>query len=471
MAFAATTEWDVQTTGNDANGGGFDTASSGTDRSQGSVFQAYTDIVIDGTTNTKITSAAHPFDSTSPGNIINITAGTGFTVQRIQIVSVSSGVATCDKAVGTTSSTGGTGNLGGSLLTVDKVTKNTALFIAGNILHIKAGTYTLTATWIIDTSANSGNLTIVGYQTTHNDGGTKPLITTATNSTKLVQSGAGGVYTIVNLSFSNTASVRADGWWFSNTATGLEVINCLFDGFVVALNGDNGVGSAAGFVLWDTEIKNCTSDGCRFWFSSWAHGCYFHSNTGDGIQSSTTGFLTLTNCLLVKNTGRGYGSAVANASLFASNCTFAGNTSDGIGNANSAGTVILNNCIIYGNGGWGVNVSVTSTNTVRFTSGRYNAFGGPNTSGNRRNNTFNQSNDITITADPFTNSSAGDYSLNSTAGGGAACKALGFPGVFPGATSTGVIDVGAVGSGTGGGGGAVTYVISPNVTRYLTEEN
>ncbi len=449
MAFAATTEWDVQTTGSDAAGGGFDTASSGTDRSQGAVFQAYTDIVIDATTNTKISSAAHPFDATSVGNIINITAGTGFTVQRVQIVSQVAGLATCDKAVGTTSSTGGTGNLGGSLLTVDFVTKNTALFVAGNTLHIKAGTYTRTTTWIIDTSNNSGNLSIIGYQTTHNDGGTKPLITTATNSIKLIQMGA-ALYTLINLSFSNTASVRADGIWFGGTSTGPTVINCIFDGFVVALNGDNGAGGAAGFVLDGVEVKNCTSDGCRFWFPTWAHGCYFHANTGDGIQSSTTNPLSATYSLFVNNTGRGYGATGANSTLFATNCDFSNNTSDGIGNGNAAMTLIVSNCIIYGNGGWGVNVANTGLSGNRFSLGRNNGYGGPNVSGNRRNNTFNQFGDITITSDPFTSSAGGDYSLNSTAGGGALCKVAGFPGVFPGGLSTGYVDIGAVDSGTGG---------------------
>src|SRR5579859_4628846 len=110
MSFAATTEWDVRTTGSDANGGGFDTSSSGTDYSQQNAAQvAYTDMVIDGTTNTKFTSALNPVTAAHVGNIINVTSGTGFTVQRVQIVSQAAGVATCDKSLGTLSSTGGHG--------------------------------------------------------------------------------------------------------------------------------------------------------------------------------------------------------------------------------------------------------------------------------------------------------------------------------------------------------------------------
>jgi hypothetical protein len=164
MAFSATTQWDVRTTGSNSNGGGFDTSATGTDRSQSdSAFQAYTDLVIGGTT-TQITSAAHPFDSTSPGNIINITGGTGFTVQRVQIVSVSGSTATCDKSVGTAASTGGTGNLGGGLLTIAQA--NT-LAISGNGVHIKAGTYTHTSS----TSIGIATVTWTGYNATHKTAG------------------------------------------------------------------------------------------------------------------------------------------------------------------------------------------------------------------------------------------------------------------------------------------------------------
>ncbi len=51
---------------------------------------------------------------------------------------------------------------------------------------------------------------------------------------------------------------------------------------------------------------------------------------------------------------------------------------------------------------------------------------------------------ITLTADPFTNAASGDFSLNHTVGGGLACRRAGFPGVFPGGTTTGYSDIGAV---------------------------
>lgn len=75
----------------------------------------YTDLVIDAVTNTKVTSAANPFTQKDVGNVINITGGTGFTVDRYVIHSVAAGVATLNSAVGTLGATGGTGTLGGCL--------------------------------------------------------------------------------------------------------------------------------------------------------------------------------------------------------------------------------------------------------------------------------------------------------------------------------------------------------------------
>ncbi len=72
----------------------------------------YADLVIDATTNTKITSSAQPFTVADIGSFLVVTGGTGFTHQTITILSVNpaTGVATANVAVGTVSSTGGVAN-------------------------------------------------------------------------------------------------------------------------------------------------------------------------------------------------------------------------------------------------------------------------------------------------------------------------------------------------------------------------
>ncbi len=92
---------------------------------------AYTDLVIDGADNKKITSALLPFTADEVGSYINVTGGTGFTVQVIQIVSVVGGVATANVAVGATGSTGGRGN------GFSYVTARTGAFLDGYFIAAK----------------------------------------------------------------------------------------------------------------------------------------------------------------------------------------------------------------------------------------------------------------------------------------------------------------------------------------------
>ena len=113
---------------------------------------------------------------------------------------------------------------------------------------------------------------------------------------------------------------------------------------------------------------------------------------------------------------------------------------------------------MYGNGGYGANLTTGATYPGIIVIAGYNAFGN-NTSG-ARNNLPTETSDVTLTADPFTNAAGGNFALNNTVGGGAACRAAGIPGVFPGGLTTGYIDIGAVQhQDSGGGGGLVGRLI------------
>jgi hypothetical protein len=84
----------------------------------------------------------------------------------------------------------------------------------------------------------------------------------------------------------------------------------------------------------------------------------------------------------------------------------------------------------------------------------YNFFFGCTTN---RTNVPAGAHDVILTADPFASASGGDYSLNGTAGGGAAVKGAGYPGAFPGIATTGHLDGGAAQS-PGGGGVSLLYL-------------
>lgn len=435
MAFASTTEWDVRTTGADDNGGGWNTAASGTDYSQQNSPQVtYTDLVIDGADNTKITSAATPFAAAHVGNIINITSGTGFTVQRVQINSVASNIATCDKAVGTVGSTGGNGKLGGALLTIQTAVTSAASL---NTVHIKSGTYTLTTQVTVDTSARA-KLKLWGYNAAHGDNGTKPLITTATDSTFLFRatSATAGYVQWENLSFSTTATTKAAGIYCSASQTALLAYACKFDTFPGAMisDGDGPVSFIA------CELTACTTQSYTGNAALIVHGCYIHDGGASATQFRIFKAAVFTNTIFDTITG---GTCVLingdNVQAVFVNNTFYNNSG---GKCIDAGDgpylLVFANNIFYSNSGGAFNLADPAIDTNHFR-GLYNAFG---SNGSSTNYTADPT-DITLTADPFTNGGSGNFGLNSTAGGGAVVKAAGFPGAFLGATTTGYGDVGA----------------------------
>ena len=80
MALAATTVWEVRSTGNDNNGGGYNTAAGTTDYSQQNSPQlGLTDLATPGAGSTTLTSAVGGFTAAMVGNIIQILSGTNFT--------------------------------------------------------------------------------------------------------------------------------------------------------------------------------------------------------------------------------------------------------------------------------------------------------------------------------------------------------------------------------------------------------
>ena len=148
----------------------------------------YTDMVIDATTNTKFTSAANPVGPHIVGNLIAMTSGTGFTTpQWVEVISVSGTTATCDKALGTTSSTGGHGGLGGAL--ASRKAAALASGVASIIVYLVGGnTYSMTSSTNVAggcISSMVNGFTVIGYTTSrygYNTDGTRPICQSSNNS-------------------------------------------------------------------------------------------------------------------------------------------------------------------------------------------------------------------------------------------------------------------------------------------------
>ena len=451
VAFAAVSQatisgnmqWDVRTTGNDANGGAFKLGATGTDFSQQNSPQlVYSDLLV-GATTTEVTSVLNPFsDATSVGNLINIISGTGCTTGRFEVLSVAGGIATLDRSAGTAASVCAA-NLGGSMATPGAAG---AAMVASNAMFIRAATYTVTTS--IVTPGN--NHYFEGYQNAHHDLGTKPLITTATDSTQIwkAANANGGAGTIMfnNISFSSTAAVRSQGLYYWNALASVIVANCIFDGFVMAIDASNDasynlIGSLS---VTNTEFKNGTQaihieyGATNLTGQVNCHACYIHnmSSTGGAIQSTgiSGAILTLDFSVMSANVVAISGFTVVN--LFNSDIV-----------SNSGTNVIQNarevancqNSIFYGNTNTALNVSTVLAVAPACGNGRNNAFGANGTKYNVGTTSIGE---ITLTANPFTSST--DFTLNSTAGGGALLKAAGFQASITGSTTTGTLDVGAI---------------------------
>jgi hypothetical protein len=121
--------------------------------------------------------------------------------------------------------------------------------------------------------------------------------------------------------------------------------------------------------------------------------------------------------------------------------------------------VSIKNCIGYGNAGKDIqaatNVIPSGGVTVE-----YSAFV------TTANLTLGQG-CVTLSVDPFVAGGSNNFALNNTAGGGAAVRGLGFPGVLS-VGGTGYVDMGALQHQDTPS--TTTYVVNRNVTQYVVDE-
>lgn len=457
MALSSLICWDVRTTGSDTNGGGFHIGSSGTDWSQQNAAQySVTDGVTNGTTT--ITSVVANWGTDIVGNLIYISGGTGSVAANwYEVVTwVSFSQITVDRSTGLSAGTGVTLKVGGALATP---TPAFAHYVGDNRIYIKNGTYTTATGWAINLNATNfqqSGVTVQGFATTHGDrplGATRPILQLITNSNK-------AVFTISGTT-TNAAAFRnliLDGNNLTGSAGidngsyyGSICMECKFLNFKQSATTDT-VGGVNNFKLVDCEVTACTASyACN---ASQLVRCYVHDNTGSGVYIYGAGgsysHTTMISCVIANNTGVGVSVQNAISVLIQSN-VFYGNSSHGIEWSNyiDTGFVIRNN-IIVNNGGYGI----TNTAQAAYAHPEFdgNAFYN-NTSGSRgsiddtsginASAPYTNIRDVTLTGDPFTNAGAADFTLNNTAGAGAACRATGSPGTLSVLSGIGYLDMGA----------------------------
>ena len=269
----------------------------------------------------------------------------------------------------------------------------------------------------------------------------------------------GGSYTFENLKLvcSNATPAVSLLYWSNGTGyAGVVAFNCHFAGGAQTINAGGG-SYGLRLRMQYCEVSGFTSYNGAIYaqgFGSYnkaqvsAAFCYFHDNTRDvgNTSSGNTCFVVFNNCIF-------------------DGTNSSGGTAIGIGRANYTET---NGCIFYNYSGNGWYYSIGTPHDIKnclfvncgnafnsaslVTRGSAAASYFYNNTNNYTQYTTNYFNDVELTADPFTDAAAGDFSLNSDAGGGATLRAAS---QTLGATTGYPFNWLTDGSGGGGGGSTV----------------
>jgi hypothetical protein len=158
-------------------------------------------------------------------------------------------------------------------------------------------------------------------------------------------------------------------------------------------------------------------------------------------------------CLAYGGTGAATnGFQTTNNGVYFINCTSYGNADGGFFFTGGFSGHVLINCVSTGNTGLQFELGTTTETSHRL----FNCAAKADGAGAHNLNAVELIGFIILTADPFTNAAGGDFSLNSTAGGGAALKALGLPSLYPGSSTTSFPDIGAAQT-SGAAAGGLMY--------------
>lgn len=302
-AVPSTTQWEIRTTGDNRNGGGFNAARGGTDRSQqDSPHASGTDLASsNGTTNPcVVTSATYNFTSADAGNIIHIRAGTNWTLGWYEIVSTSGNAATLDRACGSSASiSDGTWRLGGAyrIGTANALTLDDAFFesgVPGNVFWIKSGTYTPGESIAISVTATAAApYSILGYNATRGDnptGANRPHFDLGASSIFTGQA----FYVIQNMSVTGGAPTLTN-FGADSVISNTKIIHTRTATNGIAFSAANDI------ILRNVEVVSyrgyAIACNCRVVLA----GCYVHNSSVGVRLSGTAGGLTMVNSILADN--------------------------------------------------------------------------------------------------------------------------------------------------------------------------
>ena len=368
MAISANTVHEWRTTGNALNGGGFVTGATGTDYSQQDTAQWDLTGVVGASANV-INYASASDDMV--GNLLHVASGTNFTsgyaavFEIISVVvntsiTVSTNVAGASICPGAGPWTAGAIKIGGAKkFTAGGASDDTLLenLVAGNIVYMKAGTYTVSTVNLSAIGTATQPIIFRGYQTTRGD---SPY----------------GFGIMPKLEWAASTSCSSYTWWEHIHFNSTNTLNVLGTGgmlYKCMITNNNTTADAIGMSVASSggKIMYCSFSSTRGYALSSAVGvpiigCTFH-NSKVGIRFTGNVPLIVNSCLFYGNlTHIQSTSGTANA-VNANNCTFYGYSSStpvGVGIDNAAATV---GCLFTNNIFYGLSTAITHATASQLT--------------------------------------------------------------------------------------------------------
>jgi hypothetical protein len=423
MAFTANLVWEIRTTGNDNNGGGYATGSTGTDFTQQDSAQ-YS--LSNGVTNGSATVSTVSATADMVGNVCRITGGTGAVATKwYQILSAVVGTSiTVDTATGLTTGTGVSITVGGALAGIGGFGAASTTGSATTwIVYIKAGTYSITsATSNISGGTSNATGRFVGYSTnrTLTNTDTSPVIqVNVASCTLLTSTGFSSGQMCYNITFDGNSQTSST---LSSSSGNPMFYLCLLKNFTAANLANNPV----------FMYCKATGNGAQIFRGS-CFACEAYANTATPYNNNAN---VNVDCLSYNNTGGstdgfgvgGWGSFV--------NCVSYGNGRHGF----NAAPLYAFNCIAEANVGSGFTCGAGTSHYISCATYN-NAAGFTSTA---TNPAVQIGSVLGTTGSFFIAPGSNDFRLNNLAGRGALLRNAGYPTTFQNASATKVYrDIGA----------------------------
>lgn len=462
MTIPANTVWEVRYDGDNTNGGGWVTGSSGTDYSQQAAPQwSVTDAVTNGTTT--ITSATANFDASVVGNVLYIVvAGTAY--RRYVTAYTNSTTIVVDATL--SSGSGQTMKIGGAVANFGSILSGSGsarIQSAGNIIYVKynASSYAISSGSHYGFCFLAGTVAapnyIVGYDTT------RTLNNTDANRPTFLNTYSQGVfytsnncYYFRNLIIDNNNTLFAYCVYLANGGVGHVFERCDFLNYYGSSAVDEASCNYITFIRckFSGNTSGYSIAGIRITANTYIEHCEFLAGRYAINVGSAAMHVQIRNTTIKGQVLASLISTQTGGLLNVTNCNFVGNTTHAIDISGASPVASLfENCIVTNNGGWGW--YATSRKDVRI----LNCAGYSNTSGDY-NSTYitNVTGFISLSGDPFVDRTNNNFALDTTAGEGNALRQVGYPTTSASGSSTNYLDIGAIQNAAAGGSAGARLV-------------